>query len=792
MIADDELRLTFNNAFVREVQTPTVTMASLSRKGSLGGGGVGKKVHRKRPTRQDAPDDWDFSLDSERRRPITNGTSRPPPPPEYQDVEDALLPDTSTSVDQAVAPLRAMAERVGREVETFAQTLDQFFNDLPTRNDRFEAAYELVLRFRDIANDVVQDMKGRHERELREQLRNEWSEQARMSAASNAFGAHGTSTSAALSAKKAEQIKELRSWQQEADMWDLFGIMLELHPFEADAQQRQQETEDELAILGVPHRYTSEADLWKRFILENRLARERDQIKQWLERTTEHQQSDLGSILEELEAKAGGGKGLWSSGWLHTRERIKGEKRLRPWPDASESPLPQIRHTDNNELLITALDPDAASRQQRTLEKSDAYFERAIWIACWEMLRRGNSWQEVCNWCEDRKEAWRAVAIGAATDNDDVTSSTAAFRHICRTAARSAAATEHESAVFGLLGGDMKTVERVCRTVDDRLYAYYSVAVLKQYDNYLLDTCPDKAVPTPWRRNIADDSTNNEDQAAAAIQRLIMELRTGLATSKEAAQPMKIIQSYLLADEVGSLVHTVGTAIAATAALQGPEDVIFLRDRSTQDLGPALPETEVALDPQTLRMAAHMSIVHRVLSPEHLESLGGDELLEDENVLVAYIQALRAAGKRDMIPMYASRLQRSRSIIVLGRFLQDITTVSEQEHMLGLFREYDLDIKSIILDQLRWIVTRALGEEEKQWPLRMLERTEETKLHPGQRIIVDFLSGEKQPYDDEIVSALRWYQHLPHAWKVMFDAMAVTLRKCLSKSNACDSSDRLC
>ena len=342
-------------------------------------------------------------------------TARPPPAEERSpEPQETARPGTSGTVDEAVAPLRAMADRVGREVETFAQTLDKFFEDLPTRDNRFEAAFELVLRFRDIANDVVQDMKTRHDRELREQLRKEWSEQARASPNSAAPGPLASSSTTALSTRKAEQIKELRSWQQEADMWDLFRIMLELHPFEDDAPHRQQEIGEKLARLGPPHRYTSETDIWERFMLEDNLARERDQIKQWLERTAQHQQSDLGSIVEDLEAKAGGGKGLWSSGWLHTRERIKGEKRLRPWPDATALPLPQIKRSDNNEPLVTTLDPDAPNRQQRTVEKPDAYFERAIWIACWEMLRRGTSWAEICDWCEERKEGWRAVAIGAA------------------------------------------------------------------------------------------------------------------------------------------------------------------------------------------------------------------------------------------------------------------------------------------------------------------------------------------------------------------------------------------
>ncbi|KAK5168083.1 Nucleoporin nup84 [Saxophila tyrrhenica] len=739
---------------------------------SYGGGGIAKQVHRKRPSRKEPSDEtWNFSLGAGAK---VNGSTR-----HSESQHDIATPESLPNVEEAVQPLRAMADKVGKEVETFAQTLDEFFTELPAVENRFGAVFDLVLNFRDIANDVVERLKSQYERELRQQLRQEWSEQARASGTSTMSRPFAATTSAELSARQKEQVAELRSWQQEADLWDLFRIMLNLHPFESDAEERRQEDEANLAKLAPPHRYAPEGDLWDRFVLEDKLARERNDIKQWLERTAYHQQSDLQGIMEELETKAGRGKGLWSSGWLHTREKIKGEKRIRSWPNAADSPLPQIRRSDNNDLLVTTLDPDAATRQERTLEKPDAYFERAMWIACWEMLRRGTPWHDICEWFEKRKEGWRAVAVSAAMDRTDPTLSTSAFRQVSRMASRSTLASDHEAAVFGLLGGDVKTVEKVCRTVDDHLYAHYNSALLKQFDNYLLSTCPEKAVPSQWRRSVTDDSLRDPEQAEAAIQDLILRLRKGSSTSKEASQPMKIIQSYLLADEVGSLVHTVGASIAETAALQGPEDVIFLRDRQARQDGVPLPETEVALDPQTLRIAAHMSIVHRALSPHYLEGLEGDELLEDENVLVAYIQALRAAGKRDLIPIYASKLQQGRYILVLGRYLQDITDSQEQVRVLGLLQEYELDVVAILSEQLRWVVGHSLGSEAHPQPLRMLEKIADTKMHPGQQIIVGFISEDASPEDEAMVSVLQWFQHMRGGWKPMFEALSVAMRKAL-------------
>ena len=749
-------------------------MAPIART-SQAGSGVGKKVHRKRAPRREPSDSWELlyhqGMDASAEDVVMNGEEQGEPP----DMESPV------DVDEAVGPLRDMAERVGKEVETFSETLDAFFADLPTVSSRFEAAHDLVMNFMEIAMMTVNKLKGRYQRELSEQLKQEWSKEARISAATTTFKPFASTASSSLGGKTAEQINELRKWQQEVDLWDLFRIMLDLHPFETDAQTLRAENKEKLEKLGRPNRYTSENDLWEQFILEDDLAQERHLIKQWLERTAENQSSDLQGIVEELETKAGRGKGLWSSGWMHTREMIKQEKRTTNWSNADDAPLPALKASGNNELLVTTLDPDALSRQQRALQKTDSYFERAMWIACWEMLRRGMPWAKICEWCDQRKEGWRAVCIGAAADLNDPKFSSAAWRLVCRQASQSSTASEYEAAVFGFLGGNVKAMQKVCRTVDDHLYAYYSSTLLQHFDNYVHAKCPRKATPPQWRRSIADDSVQDPQRAEEAISELIYRLRQSPSTKNESAQPMKIIQSYLLADEVGSLIHTVGAAIAETAALQGPEDMIFLRDREARTDGVTLPETEVALDPQTLRVAAHMSIVHRILSPDYLAGLEGDELLEDENVLVAYIQALRAAGKRDAIPIYASRLQRGRYIVVLGRILQDITDDGERAHHLKLLQRYDLDIPDILTEQLRWMLEHSLQGEYPQRPLSMLESSPETKLHPGQQIRVKCLDDEISLEDEAGVNALRWWLLMRGEWKLTFDALTGALQRALRK-----------
>lgn len=406
------------------------------------------------------------------------------------------------NVEDALNPLREMADKVGREVETFAEDLDKFLDQLTNQN-KFTAALELVDSFKAVAQDAAVALEENHRKERAQQLREEWRAGAGISIAGNTLAPPALELRSSLSSLKKKQVKELRSWQQEADIWDLFRIVLETH-HNPDKQTQQQDRERELAELGQPHRYTTEGELWSRFLIDNDLARERAKVKAWLEQAADHQDSDLPNIVEELEAKAGRGKGLWSHGWMHTREKIKHEKRLRPWSSTTDAQLPQIKRSDSKELLTTQLDPDAMTRQDRTIEKADAYFDRAMWIACWEMLRRGRSWEEVYQWCEQRKEGWRASSIGKAADSSS-TFSNAAWRRTCLIASRAGCSSDYEAAVYGLLGGNASTMRKVCTTVDGQLYAYYSAALTNQFDQYLTANFPER-IPHQ-AKIITDDST---------------------------------------------------------------------------------------------------------------------------------------------------------------------------------------------------------------------------------------------------------------------------------------------
>lgn len=733
--------------------------------------GIGKKVHRKRPNQkeQEPSNSWDLMYQQEQN------TKAPPAPMDDFD-DDNTDPLDSPNVVDSVEQLREVSDRVENKVEEFAITLDRFLEQLPTQLSRFHAVRDLVDDFKHIAEEAVKRMHQTHGFELRDYMKREWIEQARLSSSSTQKS-NGLAASSSLSTRRAEQVKELRRWQQEADIWDLFGIMLDQHPFAADARLQHMERTQRLEEMGPPNRYTPESELWERFMLEDAGAREQKAIKDWLERTVRHQQSDLQGVQEILEAKSGRGKGMWSSGWMDTREKIKAEKLRRNWPADEKPPLPDIRRSDNRELLVTKLDPDAKTRQDRTLEGPDVNFERAMWIACWEMLRHGAEWDEVGQWCEQRKESWRAVCLGGFDDRDDAAKSGAAWRRACELASRALTSNDHEAAVFGLLGGNMKAVEKVCRCIDDHLYAFYSTSLVKRFDEYVAQRCPEKGLATGFGRTSLQ-STNGEE-AEGAVGELIQRLRNNQSTKNESAQPMKIIQSYLVADKVGSLIHTIGAAVGKASKLHGTDDILFLTGDDVPTNAMSLPEMEVALDQQTLRIVTHMSILYGVFNPDQLQ---GEELFEDENVLVSYIQLLRLEGKRDSIPVYASRLQQERCISVLSQTLEDITDTREQREYLEIIDDAHLDRIAVMTQHLDRVMKKFLDEKTtKHDHLRILEPSQNTRLYPGKQIRNGFLPEVTDHDDMAIVRSLSWFQLAQGGWKVTFDALAFALRKCLGK-----------
>lgn len=689
-----------------------------------------------------------------------------------QDPDQARPADSSA--DRIINDIRDMADRVGREVDSFAETLDKY-NEVLHGEDAYNAARELTMEYKNFANDMVKKLKKRHEAQRLHDMKNDFGKRIPGAglASMRASSALTRTTSRDDDLAAQTSVETLKQWQAEADTWELFRIMLELR-YSPHQQQLAGEKKAKLAKLGAPHRYTSDAAIWERFTLENDTAKERHLILKWLESAADHGESDIEAIAEELERKSGRGTGLWLNGWMETREKIKGAKRTRMLSSNSQW---DIGRSDNNELIVSSLDPDAPTRQNRTLEKADAYSERSLWMTCWEMLRRGKPWPEICDWCAERNQSWRAASMGVATESSsDIAmpglSAGSLWRRVCYSLAKQGSKDNYEAAVYGMLSGDLETVKRVCRTWDDHLYAHYNSLLLSQFDQYLQQSFPEKATKI---FNLFDALTFHNNKTT---DKLVHNLTGDETILQQARQPLKLVQISLIANTFEALCVNLSTAISDVAWFETTSTTIAPVRRAVDPESPDFPvEGAITDDYSALRIVTHVLIMLREFyKPVSRTAADADTL---DNIIASYIQYLRAAGKRDLTPLYASKMSLERGKKALAQVISDIEDVSEKIDFIKLMGIYGIDPVAVLVDQTHYLLHESVPDRKPEESfLHILEDTKH-EIYPGQRVKLDFSS--KGLGGDGITDNLLVFHVIEGQWGITFSTLAYACRKLLRK-----------
>lgn len=252
---------------------------------------------------------------------------------------------------------------------------------------------------------------------------------------------------------------ELKYWELEHQTWELFGQL---------AEHRLDER---------PHTKTIPNDLVRNRFLSNKHVRdyleenhpkfrELALVLDWLERYSPHPD-------EELRARDGGLKA--DAGWLYTREKIKANKRKGGRGSFSFGSF-----GNKGRDVVNALDPDAATREQKRLEEEDEVADRLLMKLCWKFLRKGDVTTAQLL-CEDSGETWRAVSLGGGQEAwddridgevevdgdqtiDDMEKAVRGnkrrelWKRMCFALARRPEVDTYEKAVYGALCGDIESV----------------------------------------------------------------------------------------------------------------------------------------------------------------------------------------------------------------------------------------------------------------------------------------------------------------------------------------------
>lgn len=644
--------------------------------------------------------------------------------------------------------------RAGEEVEQFAADLDRYNTDLRgSPAEKRAQVFKLVDSYYTYTRKRVDRLQERKSRERNR--RGSW----------HRAGSVEMDIDDADDGHPAASVDELRRVEEEAQTWDLLRRMLPLRYGESTLPHAGAQKEP----------MQSRRQWWNEFILSDSLAKERKIVLEWLQNSASHG-PPVDEVVSELQQSAERGD-ILAHGWLHTRHKIKLQKSVNGYQGVLDPNDPSRAESHlGSSTLVTQLDPDAVARQGRKLEPQDEFFERAIWLGCFEMLRRGCSMPEIREWCSERTELWRAASIAplplSNLDDEECfefeLSSLVLWRRMCFATARDGGTSDYDRAVYGLLAGDLSSVERVCKSWDDILFAHYNALLRTQFDLFLIKNGGEDVARLAQQFPVFNAVTHHSDPATVG-KRLISGLETDPRTSSEAASTLKSIQGAIIANELDRHLFHQGVVLARLANQRKKSKLIpevnfpvleNLSDGRYFNLG----------DHDGMRIFAHVLIIVNTL-----DQLGGHtrdngalraRSQAQENIIAAYVSYLRLASLEEMIPLYCSKLNGNRLYETMSRNLIHIVGDNIRSHQLTIMRKLGLDLeefaKRLPLIYLEDVQDQSLPCEAKG-RFKILEPGPVT-LKYGRIVKPDFFGEDAEFVDDEdemIIRTMEWLMLVP-------------------------------
>jgi nuclear pore complex protein Nup107 len=642
----------------------------------------------------------------------------------------------SANAQQILEPLQQTADRVSRQMEDFARRLDRFQS---SRNSNRSTLWKDALDLAGAYGTIAESRKSQTSSDLL---------QAR----------HSSRTRQSVQALVDEGQHEVQRAQNEADLWELFHL---LTSFQAPEVQAGFIRHQKSCLRGL-HRYSSDSEVWEAFLNADQSAQEYLEILSWLRRTASASRPSIDDVTEPIRHKAERGDGIWSAGWLFTKESIKIQKRNRSWPKPLDRSNPGLQSShkrkSDSQPLVAQLDPDAKLREAASLEEADEYYEQAAWITCWEMLRRGTSAQAVREWWSERKETWRAISIRGAmlssmSDDDGewtryiglwkLSDWAASCYRICHS---ESVGTKHEAAVYGLLCGDVQAPLQVCEATDDYLFVHVNAFLIERYRDF----------GTSLSQKESRHTYQPGPSRCGELRRLMQYCQHNEKTAHEFRDPLKSIQSMIVSKDFDSFFLRQGRALAQIATKNGQTSYLVVSDGVSET---NLAAHDTASDPDGLRIVAHLQLMLKSLG--YLDDLYTKHEAIVENNLTAYIGWLQQEGKMALIPLYASALSTARSARVLGAVIMDITDVKERDMMVNLMKRYDLDVSRVLSMQyqLNAVTSKLAGAENPRSfkPVNITKYVGSGKPKTL-KIKADFMGQEIDESEELLIRCLEWYR----------------------------------
>ncbi|KAI0100671.1 nuclear pore protein 84/107 [Nemania sp. FL0031] len=585
-----------------------------------------------------------------------------------------------------------------------------------------------------------------------------------------------------------ELASELERWEQETQIWDMLRRLL---PLRYSSRNTLRPVRREVS------RFQSTSELWREFLQSDPTAQERKAILECLQTSADGSRTDIDDLVRDYQKQAERGD-IIAHGWLHTRSAIKMQKNVNSWTgplDPTSADAGQLVDINGSNPLVTQLDPDVATRQGRKLEPQDEYFERAIWLGCYELLRRGRSLNEIRDWCIERTEVWRAVSMSAMPLSKGQETgqpctdplSTLLWRRTCFALARQGGTDDYERAVYGILSGDITSVEKVCQGWDDFVFAHYNALLRAQFDGYLMKRTSSESTATIHQSFPSFNALQFHGDASSAGERLMSSLESNPKTSAEAKTPLKALQAAILSNNLAQYMHDLGAALGKRANQKAPSHLIPEFDGATVSAND--PKFFMMNDYEGLRVATH---VHLLVS--HLDSLQGEGYMDSDrgraqdNIVSTYVSILRLANLVDLMPLYCSKLQEERGFFTLSRNITRVEKEDERIILLKNMAKLGMNIAKFVVYQPRSILDQnplpshgipAFGA------FTVLLNSPPT-LKYGRPLKPDFFGDDPEaldPIDEALIQSLEWFLLVEGLWEELFEAGTAVYKRFLKGFN---------
>lgn len=655
---------------------------------------------------------------------------------------------TAAGAQEVLQPLRRTADRVTRQIEAFADKLDQFKRKNTTDEfQNIQAAYKLVESYRDLAQNAIQDINK--EQTLK---------RAKM----------GFRSSAAHDPKADEEVQRL---QLEVDTWRLLLNLISID----DPASRASFKEGRQTAFQNLHRYSTDREVWEEFLAADQYALECVLAMRWLEETSKSGSQALDVLITDMEAQAERGQGLWAHGWLFTKEAIKGHKRLRAWPQPLEPNDPDISRTllsnDETTPLVTQLDPDALTRQKHGLQKQDEFYERATWMTCWKMLRQGENWTKIREWASVRLESWRAVSLcGSSVDahyantrtpvDDGMTrlmnsKSHDSWRSACAALTRNPNTDDFQRAVYALLCGESEAAAKVCRSWDDFLYVYFNRVVLSRYQGFCKQ----------FQRKLSHSPTTPvtyqpEPAGHADLRKFFQYLRGNERVGGEARNPFRNIQAAILSKGYDSFFDILAQAVSRLSVEKAGKASIIPHIPNAQADESYLIAAE---DEEAMKIAAHIYFIVQAMG--YADTENESFKMAASTIVAGYISNLEGRGLFELIPLYASLLPAEMCHRVFSKILIDIVDPRERKQQVRLMQKHGIDINAVLDAQWSWLSVNVSSIEHSRGVTgysRVVRRPDGSRvLMPPKK---DLIGTSVADEDEKMIRSLEWLRYVGGQW----------------------------